>query len=81
MKFHNDRCKGKAVMRWKPKCGLTDGRHGDSCIPPLTSLRGVYLDYVESKYTPELPGLLSFFLHVVTAVYQGMVMQTRAESK
>ena len=33
------------------------------------------LDYVESKYTPELPG--SFVLlsvHVKTAVSQGMVM-------
>ena len=26
MKFHDDRCKGKAVMRRKPKCGRTDGR-------------------------------------------------------
>ena len=36
--------KGKAAMRRKPKCvGQTDGRtdgHGDSSIPPLTSLRG-----------------------------------------
>ena len=39
MKFHDDRCKGKAVMRRKPKCGRTDG-HGDSSITPLTSLRG-----------------------------------------
>ena len=50
MKFHDDRCKGKAVMHRKPKCagqtdgrtdgqtdGRTDGRtdgHGDSSIPP-----------------------------------------------
>ena len=49
VKFHDDRCKGKAVMRRKPKCGRTDGRtdrrtdgqtdgrtdgHGDSSIPP-----------------------------------------------
>ena len=26
VKFHDDRCKGKAVMRRKPKCGRTDGR-------------------------------------------------------
>ena len=26
VKFHEDRCKGKAVMRRKPKCGRTDGR-------------------------------------------------------
>ena len=26
MKFHDDRCKGKAVMRRKPKCARTDGR-------------------------------------------------------
>ena len=25
-KFHDDRCKGKAVMPRKPKCGWTDGR-------------------------------------------------------
>ena len=53
MKFHDDRCKGKAVMRRKPKCGRTDGqtdgqtdrrtdRRTDMVIPvyPLTSLRG-----------------------------------------
>ena len=41
VKFHDDRCKGKAVMRRKPKCGRTDGwtdgrtdGHGDSSIPP-----------------------------------------------
>ena len=38
VKFHDDRCKGKAVTRRKPKCGRqTDGRtdgHGDSSIPP-----------------------------------------------
>ena len=45
MKFHDDRCKGKAVMRRKPKCGRTDRRldgqtdgrkdgYGDSSIPP-----------------------------------------------
>ena len=43
MKFYDDRCKGKAVMRWKPKCGRqTDGRT-DMVIPespPLTSLGG-----------------------------------------
>ena len=51
MKFHDDRCKGKAVMHRKPnRDGQTDGRtdgrtdgHGDSSIPPLTSLRGVLL--------------------------------------
>ena len=33
VKFHNDRCKGKAVMRRKPKCGRqTDGRT-DMVIP------------------------------------------------
>ena len=26
MKFHDDRCKGKAVMRRKPNCDWTDGR-------------------------------------------------------
>ena len=26
VKFHDDRCKGKAVMCRKPKCGRTDGR-------------------------------------------------------
>ena len=26
VKFHDDRCKGKAVMRRKQKCGRTDGR-------------------------------------------------------
>ena len=26
MKFHDDRCKGKAVMHRKPKCGRTDRR-------------------------------------------------------
>ena len=43
MKFHNDRCKGKAVMRRKPKCGRTDGRtdgHGDSSIPPPKFVAG-----------------------------------------
>ena len=25
MKFHDDRCKGKAVMSRKPKCGRTNG--------------------------------------------------------
>ena len=36
MKFHDDRCKGKAVMRREPKCGRTDGRTGgqtDMVIP------------------------------------------------
>ena len=32
VKFHDDRCKGKAVMRRKPKCGRTDGRT-DMVIP------------------------------------------------
>ena len=32
MKFHDDRCKGKAVMRRKPKCGRTDGQT-DMVIP------------------------------------------------
>ena len=53
VKFHDDRCKGKAVMRQKPKCGRqtdgvqTDG-HGDSSIPPLTSLRGGYNNIISS---------------------------------
>ena len=35
MKFHDDRCKGKAVMRRKRKCGTTDGRtdRRDMVIP------------------------------------------------
>ena len=37
----HSRCKGKAVMRRKPKCGRQTDGHGDSSIPPLTSLRGV----------------------------------------
>ena len=52
MKFHEDRCKGEAVMRAKPfyltarlqTDGQTDRQtdgQGDSSIPPLTSLRGV----------------------------------------
>ena len=52
MKFHEDRCKGEAVMRMKPFYLTmrlqTDGRtdrqtdgQGDSSIPHLTSLRGV----------------------------------------
>ena len=33
MKFHDDKCEGKAVMRRKPKCGRqTDGRT-DMVIP------------------------------------------------
>ena len=40
------------------------------------------LDFVESTYTPEFAR--TFYLlsaHVKTAVYQGMVMQTRAVGK
>ena len=43
MKFHDDRCKGKAVMRRKQKCGRTDGRtdgHGDSSIHPPNFVAG-----------------------------------------
>ena len=49
MKFHEDRCKGEAVMRMKPfyltmrlqTDGQTDGQGDSSIPPPLTSLRGV----------------------------------------
>ena len=52
VKFHDDtcRCKGKAVMPRKPKCGRTDGRTdrqmdrqtdiGDSSIPPPNFVAG-----------------------------------------
>ena len=33
MKFHDDRCKGKAVMRRKPKCGRQTDRQTDMVIP------------------------------------------------
>ena len=45
MKFHDDRCKGKAVMRRKPKCGRTDG-HGDSSIPPNFVAVGIMMPIV-----------------------------------
>ena len=51
MKFHEDRCKGEAVMRMKPfyltmrlqTDGQTDRRTDrmTQVYPPLTSLRGV----------------------------------------
>ena len=33
MKFHDDRCKGKAVMRWTPKCGRQTDGQTDMVIP------------------------------------------------
>ena len=53
VKFHVDRCKGKAVMRQKPKCGRqTDGRtdgHGDSSIPPNFFEGGITTDKGQKK--------------------------------
>ena len=53
MKFHEDRCKGEAVMPLKPfyltAClqtdGQTDGQGYSSIPPPLTSLRGGIITY------------------------------------
>ena len=40
MKFHDNRCKGKAVMAGNPNAaGRTDG-HGDSSIPPPNFVAG-----------------------------------------
>ena len=39
-------------------------------------------DYAEAKYTPELSRtFVRLSIHVKTAVYQGMIMQTRAICK
>ena len=42
----------------------------------------LHLDYVESKYTPELHGIFVLLsVDVKTAVYQGMIMYARVVCK
>ena len=52
VKFHL--CKGKAVMRWKPKCGRTDGR---------TDGRTWWFQYTPPNFVAG--GIITMFLNIV----------------
>ena len=51
VKFHDDRCKGKAVMRRKPKCGRQTDGQTDMVIPvyPPNFVAGGIIIYVSSQ--------------------------------
>ena len=66
MKFHEDRCKGEAVMRMKPNHASTDRRmdgwtdrrtdgQGDSSIPPPKLVAGGIMSMESTRLYQVLP--------------------------
>ena len=80
VKFHDDRCKGKAVMRRKPKCGRTDGRtdrrtdrRTDTVIPvyPPNFVAGGIIQYTPPNFVAG--GIIKYFSNLPTLIFFSML--------